>query len=148
MPPAPRRRPRSASRASGTPPPAAAGDAPQTSSSASRARPSSRSSVAAGHRCRPISPGRCDRPASKGEQMRVLVAGASGAIGTRLVPQLLESGHEVVGTYRSPGHGDRIRALGGQAVELDLLDRAAVRNAVLGSEPEAIVHQATALAGV
>jgi nucleoside-diphosphate-sugar epimerase len=80
--------------------------------------------------------------------MRVLVAGASGAIGTRLVPQLLDSGHEVVGTYRSPGHGDRIRSLGGKAVQLDLLDRAAVRNAVLGSEPEAIVHQATALAGV
>jgi hypothetical protein len=36
--------------------------------------------------------------------MRVLVSGASGAIGTRLVPQLIDRGHEVIGTFRSPGH--------------------------------------------
>ena len=80
--------------------------------------------------------------------MRVFVAGASGAIGTRLVPQLIDRGHEVVGTYRSPGHGDRVRALGAEAIALDLLDRRAVRGAVLAAEPDAIVHQATALANV
>jgi nucleoside-diphosphate-sugar epimerase len=79
--------------------------------------------------------------------MRVFVVGASGAIGSRLVPQLIDSGHEAVGTYTTPGHGDRIRALGAEAVKLDLLDRAAVRDAVLRSEPDAIVHQATALTG-
>jgi nucleoside-diphosphate-sugar epimerase len=78
--------------------------------------------------------------------MRVFVTGASGAIGTRLVPQLIEGGHEVVGTFRSPGNDDRLRALGAEPIALDLLDANAVRRAVLAAEPDAIVHQATALA--
>jgi 2-alkyl-3-oxoalkanoate reductase len=78
--------------------------------------------------------------------MRVFVAGASGAIGTRLVPQLIARGHQVIGTFRSPGKAEHVRALGARPVELDLLDARAVRNAVLEAEPEAIVHQATALA--
>jgi 2-alkyl-3-oxoalkanoate reductase len=80
--------------------------------------------------------------------MRVFVAGASGAIGTRLVAQLIERGHEVIGTFRSPGNGERVRALGAQPIALDLLDAGAVRKAVLETGPEAIVHQATALADV
>src|SRR5688500_7188277 len=80
--------------------------------------------------------------------MRVFVAGASGAIGTRLVPQLIERGHEVIGTSTSPEKTERIRALGAEPVVLDLLDPGAVRRAVLEAEPEAIVHQATALADV
>jgi 2-alkyl-3-oxoalkanoate reductase len=80
--------------------------------------------------------------------MRVFVTGASGAIGTRLAAQLVEHGHEVTGTFRSPGSAERIRALGAQPVALDLLDAGAVRQAVLAAEPEAIIHQATALAGV
>jgi 2-alkyl-3-oxoalkanoate reductase len=80
--------------------------------------------------------------------MRVFVAGASGAIGTRLVPQLLNAGHEVIGASRSPAGAERVRALGATAVELDLLDARAVRRAVLRAEPDAIVHQATALADV
>src|SRR5215211_7379510 len=78
--------------------------------------------------------------------MRVFVAGASGAIGTRLVPQLIEHGHEVIGTTRSPENANRVRALGAKPVALDLLDARAVRKAVLASEPDAIVHEATALA--
>jgi 2-alkyl-3-oxoalkanoate reductase len=78
--------------------------------------------------------------------MRVFVAGASGAIGTRLVPQLIDRGHEVVGTYRS--NPEPLRALGAQAIPLDLLDARAVRKAVLEARPDAIVHQATALADV
>src|SRR5918999_2575188 len=78
--------------------------------------------------------------------MRVFVAGASGAIGTRLVPQLIDRGHEVIGTHRSPGGAERVRALGAAPVALDLLDARAVRAAVLAAEPDAIVHQATALA--
>jgi 2-alkyl-3-oxoalkanoate reductase len=79
--------------------------------------------------------------------MRIFVAGASGAIGTRLVPQLVDRGHEVVGTFRSAGGAERVRALGAQPVALDLLDAAAVRRAVQEAAPDAIVHQATALAG-
>jgi nucleoside-diphosphate-sugar epimerase len=78
--------------------------------------------------------------------MRVFVAGASGAIGTPLVRQLTDRGHQVIGTFRSPGSAERVRALGAEPVALDLLDRRAVREAVLAAEPDAIVHQATALA--
>src|SRR5580692_73434 len=80
--------------------------------------------------------------------MRVFVAGASGAIGTWLVPQLIEHGHEVIGTFRSPGNAERVRALGAEPLALDLLDATAVREAVLKAQPEAIIHQATALANV
>ena len=78
--------------------------------------------------------------------MRVFVAGASGAIGTRLVPQLVDRGHQVIGTSTSPERGEHIRALGAEPVALDLLDPGAVRRAVLEAAPDAIVHQATALA--
>ena len=68
--------------------------------------------------------------------MRVFIAGASGAIGTRLVPQLVERGHEVVGTYRSPGKDEVLRALGAEPVALDLLDREAVLAAVRAAPPD------------
>ena len=80
--------------------------------------------------------------------MRVFVIGASGAIGSRLVPQLIEAGHEVVGSHHSEASAELLRTLGAKPVRLDLLDAGAVRKAVLESEPEAIVHQATALADV
>ena len=80
--------------------------------------------------------------------MRVFVAGASGAVGSRLVPQLIAHGHEVIGTFRSPGNAERVRALGAEPLALDLLDAPAVREAVLKAQPEAIIHQATALASV
>jgi nucleoside-diphosphate-sugar epimerase len=80
--------------------------------------------------------------------MRVFVAGASGAIGTRLVARLIERGHEVTGTSRSPERADRLRALGAQPVVLDLLQREAVIEAVAAVKPDAIVHEATALAHV
>jgi nucleoside-diphosphate-sugar epimerase len=81
--------------------------------------------------------------------MKIFVVGASGAIGTRLVPQLIERGHEVVGTCRSRGKVERLRALGAEPVvldALDALDARAVREAVAAAEPDAIVHEATALA--
>jgi 2-alkyl-3-oxoalkanoate reductase len=80
--------------------------------------------------------------------MLVFVAGASGAIGTRLVPQLIARGHEVIGTSRSPANVARIEALGAKPIALDLLDPRAVRKAVLETKPDAIVNQATALADV
>ena len=80
--------------------------------------------------------------------MRVFVVGASGAIGTRVVSQLIEQGHEVIGTSTSPEKAERIRQLGAEAVVLDALAPRAARLAVLEAEPDAIVHQATALADV
>ncbi|MGH7642402.1 MAG: NAD-dependent epimerase/dehydratase family protein [Candidatus Dormibacteria bacterium] len=78
--------------------------------------------------------------------MRVFLVGASGAIGTQLIPQLIERSHEVIGTYRAaPEKAERIRALGAEAIALDVLDAAAVRKAVSAARPGAIVHQATAL---
>ncbi len=77
--------------------------------------------------------------------MRVFVVGASGAIGTRLVPQLIDAEHEVVGTATSAAGAERVRALGAEAIVLDLLDREAVRRAVLEAAPDAIVNEATAL---
>src|SRR4051794_2345268 len=80
--------------------------------------------------------------------MRVLVAGASGAIGSRLVPQLIDAGHEVIGTHNSPSSADAVRTLGAKPVRLDLLEASAVRRVVREHEPEAIVHEATAFANV
>jgi nucleoside-diphosphate-sugar epimerase len=77
--------------------------------------------------------------------VRVFVAGASGAIGSRLVPQLIGAGHEVIGTHVSPASADRVLALGARPLALDLLDARAVRRAVLDTAPDAIVHQVTAL---
>src|SRR5437763_13745064 len=79
--------------------------------------------------------------------MKVFVAGATGAVGRRLVPQLVQAGHDVVGTTRSPGKLADVRALGAQAVLLDGLDGAAVGQAVAAAEPEVVIHQMTALAG-
>jgi len=78
--------------------------------------------------------------------MRVMVVGASGAIGTRLVPQLTGRGHEVIGTSTSAQKGEMLRSLGAQPVTLDLLDADAVRRAVTEAQPDAIIHEATALA--
>ena len=77
--------------------------------------------------------------------MRVLVAGATGAIGTRLVPQLIDRGHKVIGTFHSPRRGELLRGLGAEAIALDLLQPRAVREAVLGNEPDAIIHEAARL---
>lgn len=78
--------------------------------------------------------------------MRVLVIGASGVVGRRLIPQLLSAGHEVVATARSSRGLERL-GRAAQPRALDLLDPAAVRSALIEVHPDAVVHQATALAG-
>jgi nucleoside-diphosphate-sugar epimerase len=80
--------------------------------------------------------------------MRVFVAGASGALGSRLVPQLIDAGHQVIGSHNSPASGQLLQVLGAEPVRVELLDARAVRTAVLDSKPDAIVHQATALANI
>jgi 2-alkyl-3-oxoalkanoate reductase len=79
--------------------------------------------------------------------MRVFVAGATGAIGTRLVPQLVARGHHVTATTRSREKAARLRMTGADWVAMDGLDAEAVREAVVRAAPDAIVHQMTALAG-
>jgi nucleoside-diphosphate-sugar epimerase len=80
------------------------------------------------------------------DTLRIFLAGATGALGRRLVPQLVARGHQVSGTTR--GRADEVRALGADPVLLDPLDAAAVREAVLAARPDVIVHQLTALSGL
>jgi nucleoside-diphosphate-sugar epimerase len=77
--------------------------------------------------------------------MRVFVAGASGAIGRSLLPQLVAAGHEVTGTSRSERGAEAIRGTGGRAAVCDALDPDALRDAVDAAAPEVVVHELTAL---
>jgi len=79
--------------------------------------------------------------------MRVFVAGAAGAIGQHLLPQLVAQGHQVTASTRSPAKAARLRELGAEPVVVDGLDAMAVGEAVARAEPEAVVHQMTSLAG-
>ena len=79
--------------------------------------------------------------------MRVLVAGASGAIGRVLVPLLIGAGHEVIGTSRTAEGLDLLHTQGAEAVQLDVFDRDAVLAAVAEAAPHAVIHQLTALSG-
>jgi nucleoside-diphosphate-sugar epimerase len=78
--------------------------------------------------------------------MRIFIAGSTGALGKRLVPRLVAGGHQVVGMTRSPDRAAGLRAAGAEAVVADAFDRDAVVDAVERAEPEAVVHQLTALA--
>jgi nucleoside-diphosphate-sugar epimerase len=79
--------------------------------------------------------------------MKVLVAGATGALGRQLVPLLVDAGHEVTGMTRSASKRDALRELGAIPVVADALEPDAVARAVAEAQPEAIVHQLTALSG-
>ncbi len=77
--------------------------------------------------------------------MKVFVAGASGAIGRRLVPKLVEAGHEVTGMTRSEASAARIREAGARAAVCDVFDVARLTEALRNATPEVVVHQLTAL---
>jgi 2-alkyl-3-oxoalkanoate reductase len=79
--------------------------------------------------------------------MKIFVAGATGALGTQLVPLLVGNGHEVVGMTRSEANADQVRSMGARPAVADALDPDAVAQAVARAEPEVIVHQLTALSG-
>ena len=79
--------------------------------------------------------------------MKVLVAGATGALGKQLVPKLVADGHEVAGTTRQARGGTAVEALGATPVVVDALDPDAVAAAVAAAEPDVIVHELTALSG-
>jgi nucleoside-diphosphate-sugar epimerase len=78
--------------------------------------------------------------------MRIFVAGATGALGRRLVPLLVERGHQVTAMTRTAGKAAGLRAAGAEPVVADALDREAVLRAVTAARPEVVVHQLTALA--
>jgi nucleoside-diphosphate-sugar epimerase len=79
--------------------------------------------------------------------MKVLVAGATGAIGQQLVPRLVTGGHDVFGMTRSPAKQDAVRRLGAKPVVADALDADQVARVVAESDPDVIVHELTALSG-
>ena len=78
--------------------------------------------------------------------MRVFVAGGTGVVGRRLVPQLVARGHQVTATTTGPGKLGLLEQLGADAVVMDGLDAASVDKAVAEARPDAIVHQMTAIA--
>jgi nucleoside-diphosphate-sugar epimerase len=79
--------------------------------------------------------------------MRVFVAGATGALGRQLIPELVAAGHEVVGMTRTAAKQEALGAMGARPVVADALDPDAVARVVAEAEPEVIVHQLTALSG-
>src|SRR3954453_24021500 len=83
----------------------------------------------------------------RGEAMKVLVAGATGALGKQLVPRLVANRHDVFGITRSPSKQDGLRALGARPIVADALDPDQVARAVAQAEPDVIVHELTALSG-
>ncbi len=79
--------------------------------------------------------------------MRIFVAGATGVVGQRLLPKLLERGDEVIALTRTEGKQRTLLEMGATPVLADGLDREAISAAVRVAEPEVVVHQMTALAG-
>lgn len=77
--------------------------------------------------------------------MRVFLLGATGALGTHLVPQLIREGHTVFGATRSQGNTKALNEMGAQGVVVDALDRNALIAAVQSVQPEVLIHQMTAI---
>src|SRR5438309_419985 len=77
--------------------------------------------------------------------MRIFLAGASGAIGKRLVPLLLDAGYHVVGTTRSTAKADALSAAGVEPVVVDVFDGPELTRAVSAARPDIVVHQLTDL---
>jgi 2-alkyl-3-oxoalkanoate reductase len=79
--------------------------------------------------------------------MRIFVAGATGAVGRRLVPRLAHAGHSVVGLTRSSGKAAFLRNLGAEPVVADALDSNAIEAVIVSARPDVIVHELTDLKG-
>lgn len=77
--------------------------------------------------------------------MRVFVAGGTGVIGRRLVPQLVARGHAVTATTTSEDKLGTLQQLGADAVVMDGLDAASVGKAVAQARPDAVAHEMTAI---
>lgn len=79
--------------------------------------------------------------------MRVFVAGGTGVVGRRLLPQLIARGHDVTASATSPAKLSALEQMGAKAVLMNGLDARSVREAVAKAQPDVIVHQMTAIAG-
>ena len=77
--------------------------------------------------------------------MRIFLAGASGAIGRRLVPLLVRAGHDVTGMTRSATNANEIERAGATSAVLDVFDVSAVNAAVAAARPDVVIHQLTDL---
>jgi nucleoside-diphosphate-sugar epimerase len=77
--------------------------------------------------------------------MKILLAGASGAIGIPLTRQLIARGHEVIGLIRRPEAANSLITEGAQPVVADVLERADLLRAVKGMSADAVIHELTAL---
>lgn len=80
--------------------------------------------------------------------MRIFIAGATGAMGTRLVGLLTEAGHDVFGSSRNDTGRAAVDALGATGIVMDPFDAASVDAAVAEAKPDVIVHQLTALSSL
>lgn len=76
---------------------------------------------------------------------RIFLAGASGAIGQRMIPQLLAAGHQVTGTTRNVDKAATLRALGVEPAVVDVFDAETLSRAMLAAKPDIVVHQLTDL---
>src|SRR6185437_7036878 len=79
--------------------------------------------------------------------MRIFIAGATGALGRRLIPRLIDAGHRVTGLTRTPARAAPLRELGAEPVVADALDQGAIHAAVNAARPDVIVHELTSLTG-
>jgi nucleoside-diphosphate-sugar epimerase len=77
--------------------------------------------------------------------MRVLIAGATGAMGQPLVRALVQRGHEVIGLTRTPSKRALLESLGARVAVADALDADALKRVVAGVAPSHVVHLLTAL---
>ncbi|MET2830473.1 NAD-dependent epimerase/dehydratase family protein [Mesorhizobium shangrilense] len=76
---------------------------------------------------------------------RIFLAGASGAVGQRLIPQLLKAGHQVTGTTRLAAKAQQISALGAEPLVVDVFDADALSRAAASARPDIVIHQLTDL---
>jgi nucleoside-diphosphate-sugar epimerase len=77
--------------------------------------------------------------------VKILVAGGTGAIGRKLVPLLVEAGHDVSGTTRRRERGRVLTDLHARSIVVDVLDAGALHEAVAAERPDVIIHQLTDL---
>jgi nucleoside-diphosphate-sugar epimerase len=79
------------------------------------------------------------------DELRIFVAGATGVLGVRIVPRLVDAGHTVGAMTRSPKKAAGIRTLGAEPVVCDAYDRSALERAVAAFRPDTVIDELTDL---